>query len=50
MEKGTGWSRDEIKRRGAEGISFVPRPSAPPVFDCLWYAKTEGEGLGNCTT
>jgi len=27
--------------------SLVPRPSTPPVFDRLQYAKTEGEGLGN---
>ena len=27
--------------------SLVPRPSTPPVFDHLQYAKTEGEGLGN---
>jgi len=26
--------------------SLDPRPSTPPVFDCLQYAKTEGEGLG----
>ena len=26
--------------------SLVPRPFPPPVFDCLHYAKTEGEGLG----
>ena len=25
--------------------SLVPRPSHCPVFDCLQYAKTEGEGL-----
>ena len=25
--------------------SLVPRPSHHPVFDCLQYAKTEGEGL-----
>ena len=25
--------------------SLVPRPSYRPVFDCLQYAKTEGEGL-----
>ena len=24
--------------------SLVPRPSIPPVCDCLQYAKTEGEG------
>jgi len=29
--------------------SLVPRPSIPPVFDCLQYAKTEREGLGNLT-
>ena len=27
--------------------SLVPRPSPPPVFHCLQYAKTEGEGLGD---
>ena len=34
-------------------ISLVPRPSLPPVFDCLHYTRTEGmrgsgggEGLG----
>ena len=27
--------------------SLIPRPSTPPVFDCLQYAKTGGvEGLG----
>jgi len=30
--------------------SLVPRPSTPPVFDRLQYAKTEGEGLGNFIT
>ena len=29
---------------------LVPRPSTPPVFDCLQYAKTEREGLGNLST
>jgi len=33
-----------------EMISLVPRPSTPPVFDRLQYAKTEGEGLGNFIT
>ena len=32
------------------GTSLVPRPSTPPVFDRLQYAKTEGEGLGNLFT
>ena len=28
-------------------ISLIPRPSIPPpVFDCLQFAKTEGEGPG----
>jgi len=27
--------------------SLVPKASTPPVFDCLQYAKMEGEGLGN---
>jgi len=28
-------------------LSLVPRPSTPPVFDCLQYAKAGGvEGLG----
>ena len=31
-------------------ISVVPRPSMPPVFDRLQYAKMEGEGLGNFIT
>ena len=26
--------------------SLIPRPSMPPVFECLQYAKMEGEGLG----
>ena len=26
--------------------SLIPRPSTPPVFDCLQNTKTEGEGLG----
>jgi len=30
--------------------SLIPRPSTPPVFDRLQYAKTEGEGLGNFIT
>ena len=30
--------------------SLVPRPSPAPVFDCLQYAKTEGEGLVNLIT
>jgi len=30
--------------------SLVPRPSTPPVFDRLQYAKTEGEGLRNFIT
>ena len=25
--------------------SLIPRPSHCPVFDCLQYAKAEGEGL-----
>ena len=25
--------------------SLIPRPFPPPVFDCLQYANTEGEGL-----
>ena len=28
-------------------LSLIPRPSLAPVFDCLQYAKTEGEGLVN---
>ena len=31
-------------------FSLIPRPSIPPVFDCLQYAKTEEEGLGNHVT
>jgi len=31
-------------------VSLVPRPSTPPVFNRLQYAKTEGEGLGNFIT
>jgi len=31
-------------------ISLVPRPFSPPVFDCLQYVKTEGEGLGDLVT
>ena len=27
------------------GLSLVPRPFPPPVFDRILYAKTEGEGL-----
>ena len=34
----------------ASWLSLVPRPSMPPVFDCLQYAKMEGEGLGNFIT
>jgi len=30
--------------------SLVPRPSTPPVFDRLQYAKTDGEGLGELQT
>ena len=30
--------------------SLVPRPFPPPVFDCLQYANTEGEGLGDLVT
>ena len=30
--------------------SLVPRPHTPPGFDCLQYAKMEGEGLGNRDT
>jgi len=29
--------------------SLIPRPSMPPVFDCLQYAKIEGEGLNFIT-
>ena len=32
-----------------EITSLIPRPSLPPVFDRLQYAKTEGEGLVNLT-
>ena len=29
-------------------LSLIPRPfPPPPVFDCLQYANTEGEGLGD---
>ena len=31
-------------------VSLVPRPFPPPVFDCILYAKTEGEGLGERVT
>ena len=27
--------------------SLVPRPFPPQLFDCLQYAKTEREGLGD---
>ena len=27
--------------------SLVPRAFPPPVFDCLQYANTEEEGLGD---
>ena len=30
--------------------SLVPRPFPPPVFDCLQYANTKGEGLGDLVT
>ena len=30
--------------------SLVPRSFPPPVFDCLQYAKMEGEGLGERVT
>jgi len=30
--------------------SLVPRPFPPSVFDCLQYAITEGEGLGDLVT
>ena len=32
------------------GVSLVPRPFPPPVFDRILYAKTEGEGLGERVT
>ena len=32
-----------------ERHSLVPRPSLPPVFDRILYAKTEGEGV-TCVT
>ena len=41
-ERSMGYERE----RG----SLVPRPSTPPVFDRLQYAKTEGEGPGNFIT
>ena len=25
--------------------SLIPRPSIPPILDCLQYAEVEGEGL-----
>ena len=28
--------------------SYVPRPSRTFLFECLQYAKTEGEGLVHC--
>ena len=37
-------------KSSACSASLVPRPSAPPVFDHLQYAKTEGEGLGSHDT
>jgi len=30
--------------------SLIPRPYHRPVFDCLQYAKREGEGLGERVT
>ena len=30
--------------------SLVPRLFPPPIFDCLQYANTEGEGLGDLGT
>ena len=38
------------QRRTAKVDNLVPRPSTPPVFDRLQYAKAEGEGLGNFIT
>ena len=32
------------------GLSLVPRPFPPLVFDRLQYANTEGEGLGDLVT
>ena len=43
--------KDEPKEEGMHNmLPLVPRPSTPPVFDRLQYAKTEGEGLGNFIT
>ena len=42
----------KISSRGSKFnvTSLVPRPSTPPVFDRLQYAKMEGKSLGNFIT
>jgi len=42
--------QDAIQGHFEAMTSLVPRPSTPPVFDRLQYAKTEGEGLVNFIT
>ena len=39
-----------ILARNTSTGSLVPRPSQAPVFDCLQYARTVGEGLVNLTS
>jgi len=51
-EPTTGWTRtlSGMFVRLATRCSLIPWPLPPPVFDCLQYAYTEEEGLGDLVT
>jgi len=49
-KRSVGDYQDAIQGHFEAMTSLVPRPSTPPVFDRLQYAKTEGEGLVNFIT
>ena len=40
----------ELGRKPMGLASFPCRPFPPPVYNCLPYAKTKGEGLGDLVT
>ena len=44
------FSEPDPRKIEKEGLSLVPRPFPPPVFDRILYAKTEGGGLGERVT
>ena len=45
-----GRKEEKGEEGNAEESCHTPRPFPPPVFDCILYVKTEGEGLGERVT